>query len=253
MRKPRCRVFTLIEMLVVVAIIAVLASLLAPSLQKALQRAKGAACLAGPLRNIGMMLGMYANDFHDMFPGDCPDNQGRGAKWHWAFWNGGYLRNGLEMWCPVVTFQRYHNWNNDDFYMFKGSIDRQAYGCMATAVYNGHDATHAYTGFYKLSKLKRPGKQIFAGDAAYNLREPVGAARSGFYVIRPNATEIGPESNVSNGFQGRVEARHANCASLVNFGGNAESFQFFDREQPWLNAPFGQASSLEYQQRCTNK
>ena len=252
MRKPRCRVFTLIEMLVVVAIIAILASLLAPSLQRAVQRAKGAACMGGPVKNIGFMIGLYANDFNDMLPGDCSDNNGKGAKWYLAFWNAGYLKNGLEMWCPSVTFMRDYNWGHDDFYKYKGEIDRQAYGCMATAVYTGRDTTHQYGGFYKFGQLKRPGKQIFAGDAAWNLREPLGAARSGYFVIHPNATEIGPESNVSNGFQGRVEARHANCAALVNFGGNAEMFQFFDRLQPWLNAPFGQNSSIEYKMRCTN-
>lgn len=252
MSASKPRLFTLIEMLVVVAIIAILAALLAPSLQKALQRAKGAACMGGPVKGIGYMIGMYANDFNDCVPPTCGDNSGHGAKWFFAFKGGGYLKNGLEMWCPVMPFERYRNWNETDYYVIKGwFIDAQTYGCMATAIYSPWgDTSHQYGGFFKFGKLKRPGKQIFAGDSAFNLKRPIGTLDSGSYIMRPSGKDVGPDS--SNGSEGRVDARHANCAALVNFGGNAELFQFIDREQPWLNAPFGQTSSQEYRMRCSN-
>ena len=63
---PRRR-FTLIEMLVVVAIIAILAALLSPSLQKATQQAQGVAC-ANNMRNVHLAFTAYSQDNHDRYP-----------------------------------------------------------------------------------------------------------------------------------------------------------------------------------------
>ncbi len=59
--------FTLVELLVVVAIIAVLASLLLPALQNAREQGKRAACL-GNMRQIEHALLMYADDNGGWFP-----------------------------------------------------------------------------------------------------------------------------------------------------------------------------------------
>lgn len=239
------RRFTLVEMLVVVAIIAILAALLMPALQKALQRAKGVACAGGGLRNVGAILNMYANDNFGLIPPTC-GRDGGGAKWYWAFANAGYLNDFSEIWCPSMTFTMEPIKIPKD-----GGCEKQAYGSMVTAVYRGDDDTYMHNDFYYLSKFKRPGKQIFAGDAAYNLKKPIGEAKSGYFIIRPSKHDLGPDS--SNGTQGRVDARHANCAGLVNFGGNSELLPFLSREAPWLSDPFAGHHTPAYIQRCTNK
>jgi prepilin-type N-terminal cleavage/methylation domain-containing protein len=61
--------FTLVEMLVVIAIIAILASLLLPALARGQQKGKLTQCLNN-LRQIGMGIAMYVHDNRDTFPLD---------------------------------------------------------------------------------------------------------------------------------------------------------------------------------------
>lgn len=63
----RATAFTLVELLIVVAIIALLISLAAPSYDKFLDRARSAACM-GNLRQIGTAVGLYSADHDSTLP-----------------------------------------------------------------------------------------------------------------------------------------------------------------------------------------
>src|SRR5437868_3823020 len=64
------RAFTLIEVLVVMAIIAILAAILVPALNSALERAKATKDMSN-LRQIGAATQLYMNDNSDVFPGSA--------------------------------------------------------------------------------------------------------------------------------------------------------------------------------------
>lgn len=68
--RARARAFTLVELLVVVAVLAVLGALLFPAFRRAQASARNAGCLAN-LRQIGTAIVSYASDHDGTLPGPC--------------------------------------------------------------------------------------------------------------------------------------------------------------------------------------
>ncbi len=110
--------FTLVELLVVVAIISVLAALLLPALEKATNTARTAAC-ASNLKQVGLTFMLYADANTGFFPSPCQDI-GYGGSYpapnYWYNQLGGYtdypqLRVGVNwsglkrtfLQCPIWT------------------------------------------------------------------------------------------------------------------------------------------------------
>ncbi len=99
------KAFTLIEMLVVIAIISILASMMMPSLYNAIAEAKQMSCISN-LRQYGIILSAYAGDNNDYFPGYLNNPQG-------AFLNGkmdSYVGETVKrtapggiLFCPAIT------------------------------------------------------------------------------------------------------------------------------------------------------
>ena len=66
--------FTLIELLIVIAIIAILAALLLPALDAARKKARGTQCLSN-LKQSATFLFIYTSDFDDWLPHCSPERR----------------------------------------------------------------------------------------------------------------------------------------------------------------------------------
>ena len=78
--KPGNRIFTLVELLIVIAVIAILTSLLLPALGKAKDAAKGIVCL-GNLKTIGLAQSGYSDDFDGWIVPQTQDGYGSNGGW----------------------------------------------------------------------------------------------------------------------------------------------------------------------------
>lgn len=112
-RKRAIQAFTLIELMLTIAIIASLAAMLMPQLRKAKEKSKQSRCISN-LKNIGQAVAMYAADFQDSIPIgppiDCSasatiyDASGSGPMNHGLLIAQGYLPKRESFFCPAANY-----------------------------------------------------------------------------------------------------------------------------------------------------
>jgi prepilin-type N-terminal cleavage/methylation domain-containing protein len=92
--------FTLIELLIVIAIIAILSSLLLPALRNARAAGRKITCVNN-LKQCGIGLNMYSQDWNDYYPaqylGAGPDTDGVWLYNDWQYAISGYLYPGRDL------------------------------------------------------------------------------------------------------------------------------------------------------------
>lgn len=104
--------FTLIELLMVIAIIAILSTLLLPSLNKAKETARKISCVS-KLKQLGLMTTMYTNTYNENFP------------YYTAYYDGEYYS-----WAQLLAF------TNDRFTSLIDARNHRPYH-YTTSYYNG--------------------------------------------------------------------------------------------------------------------
>lgn len=146
--------FTLVELLIVVAILAILIAMLLPALQKARQKSAAAQCL-GNLKQIGVAIVTYANDndgwMHPAREGKTPTI----TYWSMALLDGKYMMGEKAFLCPGGRYTGVYTRGSDRSYGLNNNFSR-----------NVRDGSKMEaTNIFKHKKIRQPSNCWFVGDS----------------------------------------------------------------------------------------
>ena len=172
LRRVKTRIFTLIELLIVIAIIAILAAMLLPALNKARETAYKISC-ANHLGSIGKAMLMYANDYQDYLPPyrsasswGMPGNR----EWYAGTPETGLLADYLQLNQKGQDIGTYgHNAGNAANPVSRGRISCPGLRALPAGkfrIYGYGYNNNIYNGERKLARFQMPSRTVLVSETS---------------------------------------------------------------------------------------
>lgn len=229
------RKFTLLELLIVIAIIAILVSMLLPGLSRARENARSTACV-NTLKTLGFGIASYTNDNQDYLPPMCySENAGGTPYFHqslmgtnpldgtWGYWHhvkGMYI-SIADLRCPSMNGNYPLNGENDWWVSYPHYAANFHIFCQ----------TGDSPGGLKITRLPSPSKKILLIDS-WNSADGKADRTRGFVRFRADM------KNFSAGGWGYPAGRHNQLCNVVHAAGNVSGYRLRSPDLPNESFPF---------------
>ena len=236
----RNRSFTLIELLIVIAIIAILAGLLLPALNSAREKARSSLC-TGNLKQQYLAFTGYSNDYQEwcmvsLFPPGHIAGRTHSIPWYGQMQVLKYITNGKVFKCPTNRAQVKGDFPDDGGYEF-GST----YG-LTTGTFGNSLATPALPVVGTIVRIKintlakcrlASGTAVF-GDTANMLGRNSASSFFAGTINRPGYEIHNLKNNSSYSFLGSSDfspygvylLHGGHSANMATFGGGVTTFKY---------------------------
>lgn len=206
--------FTLIEILVVIAIISILSAILFPVFARTRENARKTSCLSN-LKQLGMGVQMYSQDYDEKIPA---------AYLYWVTGNTNYLNSWMQLVMPYVKNAQVcecPSYSAASIYSENGPnkqirIPHQSYTALFTVT--------TYTG-RSLAEFTKPSETIYGLDNKACSSSAVRAAFPGAYC---NGFYWGASAGEATAIMNRY------VSEAPHLGGN--NYFFIDGHAKWLNS-----------------
>ena len=242
--------FTLVELLIVIAIIAIIAGMLLPALNRARERANSIACVSN-LRQIQQALNGYADDCKDAFP--CMDSTysypsgSIDFNWIYILYQGKYLTGGGVFICrsqhrktddtdtkfltDPASVKLYNNGSYGYNYQYLGTRSTD-FGPESSKQWK----LFCLTNGQRRKRVRKPSETISVVDVVR-----AGWPEQGAYVaLSSYAIDKDPTTCAGN-----VDPRHSGGCNIAWVDGHVSHVTNINRKNPYTSDPFRNGDKLK--------